>query len=95
MDQQIFFIKIIWAVRIVTVTKTPHRNIIHEPCLPLQGIDDPAEQTEIPRSAAVTEYQSAGPILHTGKAQGLEGMMDRAVNALLPYGSHTPFSSTQ
>ena len=62
MGQQIFFIEIIWTVRIVTVTKTPHRNIIHEPCLPLQGIDDPAEQTKIPRSAAVPEYQSAGTV---------------------------------
>lgn len=30
-----------------------------------------------------------------GEGPGFGGMMDRAVNALLPYGSHTPFSSTQ
>ena len=30
-----------------------------------------------------------------GEDPGFGGMMDRAVNALLPYGSHTPFSSTQ
>ena len=29
------------------------------------------------------------------EGSGVGGMMDRAVNALLPYGSHTPFSSTQ
>lgn len=67
MVQQIFFIKTIQAVRIVTVAKNPFYHILHEPGLPFQRVDNFSKLAIICCMPIVTVHQRTGSILHAWK----------------------------